>query len=94
MHNIINKAAYEGDTFRGQLDFCNGKSICENPLPPGNRAVAWENGWLAEMQGWLQIMAGVNNKAGDLISERVEAVRAEAAEREERAKGNGARRRR
>lgn len=78
MHRIINTSAYVEDIEQGRIDFAAGKPVEENPHQ-GNRGVAWEIGWLNEMQAWLGIVRDVKNAAGDRIAERI-------AELEERAK--------
>lgn len=43
----------------------------------GVRATAWEIGWMNECQAWLHTIAGVQNKAGDMLQEPVAALTAE-----------------
>ena len=77
MHKIPNIEAYENDIKAGAAAFAAGRGICESPHAAGVRAVAWEIGWLNECQTWLHTIAGVQNKAGDMLQERIGFLTAE-----------------
>ena len=71
MHKIANIEAYEKDIEAGAAAFAEGRGICESPHAAGVRAVAWEIGWLNECQAWLHTIAGVQNKAGDMLQAQI-----------------------
>ena len=77
MHKIANIEAYEKDIEAGAAAFAAGRGICEGPHAAGVRATAWEIGWLNECQAWLHTIAGVQNKAGDMLQERIGFLTAE-----------------
>lgn len=71
MHTIRNIEAYQEQINAGHRAFAEGQGIHDNPEPDGERAKAWEIGWLNEQLLWLHIMAGIENKAGGLIQARI-----------------------
>lgn len=58
MHTIPNIEAYKGDTDAGAEAFKEGQGICRNPHGGGQRAIAWETGWLNECQAAVLDLAG------------------------------------
>lgn len=83
MHNLRpNPAAHNDAILRGAHAFATGKGICENPLE-AEAGKAWEVGWFNELQAWLMLAAGINNKAGDLFQARIAILRIEVGGEDE-----------
>lgn len=77
MQNIPNLSAYQEDIDAGAADFAAERGVDECPHADGNRRAAWQAGWINELARSIHTIAGVQNRAGELLQERFGGLTAE-----------------